>query len=97
MSDVTLRETHWVSAKLMAGEEAQCIADVVADTHPDARIHDFGSYLAVEREGELRLDLASISEALGRPYALSMLLTILVSFNGAVDVSDDGIVIREAV
>tara|TARA_R110000868_G_scaffold226080_4_gene478536 strand:- start:1939 stop:2232 length:294 start_codon:yes stop_codon:yes gene_type:complete len=96
MSGNGLHETHRVSAKLMAGEEAQCVADVVAECHPDAQIHDFGSYLAIEREGELRLDLAAISEALGRPYGLSMLLTILVSFNGAVDVNDEGIVIREA-
>lgn len=93
---MSLHQTHLVSAKLIMGEEALCVADVIAERYPDARVTDYGSYLALEREGELIFDMASITDALGRPYAISTFLTILASYNGAIDIDDTRIAIREA-
>ena len=95
MTTTHLQETHTVSAKLMAGEEAEAIADAILLDHPQVRVEDHGSYLTIEAERELAFEMAAISEALGRPYDVSTFLVVLTSYTGQVDVQDERVVITE--
>lgn len=95
MTASDLQVTHTVSAKLMAGEEAEAIADALLLDQPDAQVEDHGSYLTIEAEGRLAFEMSSISESLGRPYDVSTFLVVLASYTGQVDVQDDRVVITE--
>ncbi|WP_454888478.1 MmoB/DmpM family protein [Sphingobium herbicidovorans] len=97
MSGAQLHRTHRVSAKLMAGEDAAYIVDALREAFPDISVSDMGSYYAVERDHEIVFDIAAISDVLGRPYRVATLLAVLASFNGAIDVTDEAIIITEAV
>ncbi len=90
-----LQETHKVSAKLIAGEEAEAIADAVLLDQPDAHVEDHGSYLSIEAERHLAFEMSSISESLGRPYDVPTFLVVLTSYTGQVDVQDERVVITE--
>ena len=96
MSPSILHETHAVSAKLMAGEEANAIADAVLAANPNARVENHGSYLAVGAEKELVFEMERIAEELGRPYDVPTFLVVLSSYTGQVDVQDERVVIKEA-
>ncbi len=95
MSATDLRENHTVSAKLMAGEEAEAIADAVLLDNPDAQVEDHGSYLTIEAERELAFEMPAISETLGRAYDVPTFLVVLTSYTGQVDVQDERVVITE--
>lgn len=92
----TLHETHTVSAKLIAGEEAEAIVAALCAQSPDVAFEDHGSYLTVARDGELVFDIGRIGEELGRPYDVPTLLVVLASYTGQVDVQDTRLVIKEA-
>ena len=92
----TLHVTHTVSAKLIAGEEAEAIAAAVCAQNPTAIVEDHGSYLSLASDKVLVLDTTLISEELGRPYDVPTLLVVLASYTGQVDVQDTRVVIKEA-
>lgn len=96
MSTQSLHETHRVSAKFMAGEEASAIAAAACIDNPGATVEDHGSYLTVSGEVRLDLNIRTITEELGRPYDAPTLLVVLSSYTGQVDVSDDRVSIKEA-
>lgn len=96
MNIPTLAESTRVSVKLMAGEEASAIAEAACIDNPDAVVEDHGSYLTVSNERRLELNVATIAEELGRPYDVSTLLVVFVSYTGQVDVSEKGVSIKEA-
>ena len=96
MSPSELHETHVISAKLMAGEEADAIVTAVLEDNPNARMEDHGSYLTIEAEKELVFEMARIAEELGRPYDVPTFLVVLSSYAGQVDVQDERVVIQEA-
>ncbi len=85
-----------VSVKLMAGEEASAIAEAACIDNPDAVLENHGAYLTVSNERRLDLNIATISEALGRPYDVSTLLVVFVSYTGQVEVSEKCVSIKEA-
>lgn len=91
-----LRETHKVSVKLMAGEEAEAIVDAVLEDNPGARAEDHGSYIDLAAEKELVFEMDRVSEELGRPYDVPTFLVVLSSYTGQVDVQDRCVTIREA-
>ena len=96
MSVRVLAETNRVSVKLMAGEEASAIAEAACIDNPDAVLEDHGSYLTVSNERRLDLNIATITEELGRPYDVSTLLVVFVSYTGQVEVNDNCVSIKEA-
>lgn len=96
MSTFTLQETHKVSAKLMAGEEADAIAAAASADNSDITIEDHGSYITINGRERIEFLIPSIEEELGRPYDVSTLLVVLASYAGQVDVEDDRLLIKEA-
>ncbi len=96
MSPTELREKHTVSAKLMAGEEAEAIADAVLSSNAAAVVEDHGAYLVIEAERELVFDMEDIALELGRPYDVAAFQVVLSSYTGEVDVQDRQVLIREA-
>jgi MmoB/DmpM family len=91
-----LHATNIVSAKLMAGEEAEAIVAAVLAHNPQASFEDHGSYLSVSSPKILVFDIEQISEELGRPYNVPTLLVVLSSYTGQVDVQDNRLTIKEA-
>jgi hypothetical protein len=96
MNSSTLQKTHKVSAKLMAGEEADAIVAAAYADNPDIEVEDHGSYITVSGNERIEFVLGTITEELGRPYDLPALLVVLVSYTGQVDVEDDRLFIKEA-
>jgi hypothetical protein len=84
-----IRESHKVGVKLMGGGEAEVVAAVVADAHPEAEIEHYPSYISIKVPDRLVIDLPRISEQLGRPYDAPMFLVILSSYHGRIDVEDE--------
>lgn len=82
-----------VGVKLMAGEEAEAVAAVIARTDPQATITRYPSYISIERPQRLELSLPLIAEELGRPYDAPTFLVILSSYNGRINVEDERITI----
>ena len=96
MNANTLHETHRVSAKLMAGEEADAIVAAACADNSAVEIEDHGSYPSINGNGTIELSIKTIEEELGRPYDVPTLLVVLASYTGQVDVEDDRIFIKEA-
>ncbi|MGH7961599.1 MAG: MmoB/DmpM family protein [Candidatus Binatia bacterium] len=93
MSEATgiANEGNRVGVKLMGGEEAEAVATVIAAAYPEAEIDHYPSYISIEVPNRLVLDLAQISEQLGRPYDAPALLVILSSYNGRISLEDERI------
>ncbi len=96
MNATTLRETHRVSAKLMAGEEADAIVAAAYVDNGDIEVEDHGSYITINGPERLEFSIETITEELGRPYDVPTLLVVLASYTGQVEVQDDRIFIKEA-
>ncbi|MDB5064232.1 MAG: monooxygenase effector, MmoB/DmpM family protein [Chloroflexi bacterium] len=78
-----------VALGLMKSEEADATIEVMEAKYPDAQVHDFGTYWKIEGEGELRVEMDDISEALGRPVQLSQWLVIMATFVGRAHTGGD--------
>jgi len=96
MNATTLQETHRVSAKLMAGEEADAVVAAAYVDNADIEVEDHGSYITINGPGRLEFSIETITEELGRPYDVPTLLVVLASYTGQVEVHDDRIFIKEA-
>jgi hypothetical protein len=96
MTPPALQETHRVSAKLMAGEEADAIAAAACADNAGAEVEDHGAYITVTGTRRLEFRIGTIAEELGRPYDVPTLLVVLSSYTGQVDVDDDCVAIKEA-
>lgn len=96
MSAVTLQATHKVSAKFMAGEEADAIVAAAFVDNPDISVEDHGSYITINGHEQIEFSIETIIEELGRPYDVPTLLVVLASFTGQVNVEDDRVFIKEA-
>ncbi len=96
MNTTVVGKSYPVSAKLMAGEEAEAIVAAVLANNPAATVADHGSYLALSSPDALVLDTVAISEELGRPYDVPTLLVVLASYTGQVEVQDTRLTIKNA-
>ena len=96
MNATSLQETHRVSAKLMAGEEADAIVAAAYVDNDDIEVEDHGSYITINGPLRLEFSIETITEELGRPYDVPTLLVVLASYTGQVEVQDDRIFIKEA-
>lgn len=91
----SIHENFTVSAKLIGGEDAEAIVDLMRESNPLLSIEDNGSYWAITADNEsLVFDMADISEALGHAYSVNNFLAVLASYKGEIDVRDDSVVIK---
>jgi hypothetical protein len=80
-----------VGPVLEAGEVADAIVAAIRERHPDAVVHDRGSYVRVLVADRCELDRESLEAALGRPFSFpSDLELVMPSFKGRLRVSPDG-------
>ena len=90
---VQIEERNNVGVKLIAGEEADAAAAVIAESYPDAAIERYPAYLSIEVPNRVTFEIQRIAEQLGRPYDAPTFLVIMSSFNGRISVEDDRITI----
>lgn len=84
-----------VSAKLIGGEEAEVIADLMLESVEGLSVEDHGSYLSLDADGkDLVFDMNEISEEMGSPFTVTRFLAILTTYKGEIEVGDDNVVIR---
>jgi hypothetical protein len=83
-----------VALRLMAGQEAEAVASVLSDSHPDATVERFPAYISVERFGALRLQASQVADFLGEDYDVTQFLVILSSYVGTIDVNDGVVTLR---
>ncbi|MEX1669220.1 MmoB/DmpM family protein [Zhongshania guokunii] len=92
----TIKANHTVSAKLMGGEEAGIICDLMEELYEHVDIIDSGSYVSIEtQQEELIFDMEEIAEVMGHSYSVSNFLSILATYKGFIEVNDDNVVIRD--
>ncbi len=96
MSASVLQRTHKVSAKLMAGEEADAIVAAAYVDNASIEVEDHGSYITINGSERLEFSIETIIEELGRPYDVPTFLVVLASYTGQVEVQDDRVFIKEA-
>ena len=90
-----IHENFTVSAKLIGGEDAEAIVDLMREANPQLAVEDNGAYWAITADNEsLVFDMSEISEALGHSYTVNNFLTVLASYKGEIDVRDDSVVIK---
>lgn len=91
-----IAENHSVSVKLINGDEADIICDLMEELNDDLIIEDHATYITIQREREeLRFPMDEIAEAMGRPYTVSNFLAVLATYKGYIEVNDDNVVIRD--
>lgn len=90
-----IRENFTVSAKLIGGEDAEAIVELMRENNSHLAIENNGSYWAITAEKEdLVFDMEEISEALGHSYTVTNFLAVLASYKGEIDVRDNSVVIK---
>jgi hypothetical protein len=85
-----------VALRLMAGQEANAVATVLAAAHPSATVEYYPAYISVEGPGQLSVQISQIGEALGSDYDVTRFLVILSSYVGTINVYDDSVVLTAA-
>jgi hypothetical protein len=78
-----------VALGLIKSEEADATIEVLEERYPDVQAHDFGTYWKIEGDGELRVDMHEVAEALGRPISLSQWLVVMATFVGRAHAGGD--------
>lgn len=71
-----------VALVLMKSEEADATIDVLEVDHPDVKIVDNGPYWYMEHPTEIYVDMARVSEEMGKELTLSQWLVVMTSFVG---------------
>lgn len=78
-----------VGLGLMKSEEGEAVVAYLRATYPQLRIQDRGTFLLVESEDEISVELDGVSEYLGREISMAIFLVTMTTFYGRVQVSDD--------
>jgi hypothetical protein len=78
-----------VALGLIKSEEADATIEVLEERYPDVQAHDFGTYWKIEGDGELRVEMDEVAEALGRPISLSQWLVVMATFVGRAHAGGD--------
>ena len=74
---------------LMKSDEASAALDYIHDQLPYVHIEVHTTYYRFEANAKIRLDLAEVSEYLGRALSMRTFLGILSSYYGNIDVQED--------
>jgi toluene monooxygenase system protein D len=80
-----------VGPVLRAGELADAIVEAMIEDNPGRRIEvlDKRAYLRVEVEGECIVRRATIEKMVGRPFRLQEIETVLGSFAGQIETTEE--------
>jgi len=78
-----------VRLELMAGEEADAVAQAVLAKTPEAEITPLPGLLSISAPGRLELDCADVSETLGRAWSTRQLQIILANYTGFITRMDE--------
>ena len=85
-------EKNEVGPVLRSCDESRAVAEVILETHQEAKVTDRGSYLRVSVPGFCHLNRAKVEEKLGRPFPLPRALeAIMPSFAGTIRFKDDSV------
>ena len=71
-----------VGVELTLGDEAEAVAEAVAETDPEAVITRLPAVLMVESPRRLEIDPARVREYLGRDWSVDDLQVIMASYFG---------------
>ena len=82
-----------VALGLMKSEEADATIEVLEGRYPDVEIHDHGTYWKIVGDGELRVEMDAVADALGRPLQLGQWLVIMATFVGRAQSGGDWFVV----
>lgn len=86
-----MEAAHTVGPVLLVGRVSDAIVAAIREAHPDAVVHDQGSYVRVLVPGRCALTRAAVERELGRPFDLpSDLESVMPSFKGRFRVTSDG-------
>jgi len=87
--------TQLVGVELTLGDEAEAIAEAVAEADPEAVITRLPAVLMVESPGRLEIDPARVREHLGRDWSVDDLQVIMASYFGFISRWEaDGVVLE---
>ena len=80
-----------VGPVLRTGEVADAVLEALQEDNPgkDFVIEDQVSYVRIETEGECIIRRETLSQAMGRPFAMAELEINLTSFSGRIETTDD--------
>ncbi len=93
MSRYSSTDGATVGLVLMKSEEAQAVREFFAESRPDIRVEDHGTYLLFETEGEIRVPVVEVAEFLGRSLSVSEFLVCMSSYYGRANVEDEAFVL----
>ncbi len=77
-----------VGMVLMGSEEAEVVAELLREQRPDLTIRYDDCYYSIEGRGKIEVDLAEVSERLGRDLDVSSFLVIMSSYYGRVKIEE---------
>jgi len=84
-----------VGVELTLGDEAEAVAEAVAETDPDAVVTRLPAVITVESPGRLEIDPARVREHLGRDWGVDDLQVIMASYFGFISRWEpDGVVLE---
>lgn len=81
----TTASGHGVGISLISGAETSAIQDQLRRTQPHVEIADRGVYLKATAAEEIVIDLADLSEQLGRPLDIENILVVVTTYFGEID------------
>ena len=87
--------SNLVGVELTLGDEAEAVAEAVAEVDPDAIVTRLPAVLMVEAPGRLEIDPARVREYLGRDWGVDDLQVIMASYFGFISRWEpDGVVLE---
>ncbi len=90
-----IKENFTVSARLIGGDDAEAIVDLMRENNPALAIEDNGSYWSITADNEdLIFEMDEIGEAMGHDYSVTKFLGILASYKGEIEVRDNAVAIK---
>ena len=87
--------SNLVGVELTLGDEAEAVAEAVAEADPDAVITRLPAVIMVESPGRLEIDPVRVQEHLGRDWGVDDLQVIMASYFGFISRWEpDGVVLE---
>jgi len=87
--------SNLVGVELTLGDEAEAVAEAVAEVDPAAIVTRLPAVLMVEAPGRLEIDPARVREYLGRDWGVDDLQVIMASYFGFISRWEpDGVVLE---
>ncbi len=77
-----------VGMVLMGSEEAEVVVEMLREQRPDLTITHNDCYYSIEGRERIEIDLAEVSDRLGRDLDVSSFLVIMSSYYGRVKIEE---------